>query len=460
MHIYTNEKAIAAIPISLVTKEEWAESSHKTTRNKWLHATGFEGKEYDFRFIPGKNGQIKEIVIGYVKENPWAISDLVSKLPEGVYTLKPKLARHTLFHLALGWGLGAYGFKNTQRNLLQNKLLLIENETLLFEVSTFLETFLWVRDLINLPAEILTPLTLAEKAKKMAEGFGAKTTILSGEDLKKFNYPLLYAVGKGSINPPSFTKIEWGNPKHKAVTLVGKGITFDTGGLNIKPDSGMRLMKKDMGGAAHALGLGQLIMAFNLPIHLQILIPSAENAISGNAYRQLDILDSRKGLTIEIGHTDAEGRLVLADALAESSSHNPEILIDFATLTGAIRTALGPELPGFFTNKPSIAPLLMKLGEQHHDPLWHMPLFRSYKKWIKGRNADLCNVASASLSSEVPHAGAITAALFLEEFIPQDTTWIHIDFSAWNFGTRPGRPEGGEAMTLKTIFSFLNQSCK
>jgi leucyl aminopeptidase len=455
--LFAVEKSKDIIPIILMNSEKWNSLSFNKTKEKWLKSTEFRAKPFDYRLVPNNKGGIQEVVVGVDELNTWCLGDLSKALPKGDYYIKSRLSKEVLWHLSLGWGLGAYRFKDKESVIEPKARLLVPDHISKKRLQAFLETFYWIRDLINLPSSDLTPVQLAENAREMAQIYGARTKVLVGEELLQENYPLVYAVGKGSIHQPSFTSIEWGKKEHPKVSLVGKGITFDTGGVNIKPDSAMRLMKKDMGGAAHALGLGRLIMEMNLPIHLQILIPSAENAVSGNAYKPLDVIKSRKGLTIEISHTDAEGRLVLADALCESASHQPELLIDFATLTGAIRVALGPELPGIFTNNDVLGSHLVQLGIKMHDPLWQMPLFNPYKKWIKGRNADLCNVASSSLSSEIPHAGAITAALFLQEFIPDETDWVHIDFSAWNYGSKPGRPEGGEVMTLRTLFAYLEK---
>lgn len=455
--LFITQKTHESVPIVLMTKEQLAGLNYAKPKEKWLKSSAFHAKPYEYRYIPNTKGNIQEIVIGFDDLTPWILGDLVNILPEGDYFIKTKLPKDVLFNLYVGWGLGAYTFKNKISSLSSKARLLINDPKHEKKLKLLLDTFYWVRDLINLPSTDLYPQKLSEKAVEMASLYGAQSKVIVGEDLLEENYPLVYTVGKASVHKPTMTIIEWGDKKYPKISLVGKGITFDTGGINIKPDAGMRLMKKDMAGAAHALGLARLIMGLDLPICLQVLIPSAENAVSGNAYKQLDVITSRKGLTVEIGHTDAEGRLVLADALFESASHSPELLIDFATLTGAMRTALGPELPGFFTNNDALAETLMNLGEKMHDPLWQMPLFKPYKKWIKGRNADLCNVASSSLASEIGLGGAITAALFLEEFIPKNTDWVHIDFAAWNYGAKPGRPEGGEVMTLRTILAYLEK---
>ena len=278
----------------------------------------------------------------------------------------------------------------------------------------------------------------------------AKKSTVSGKDLLKKNFPAIYEVGKASDDLPRLIELEWGQKKNPHIVLVGKGVTFDTGGLDIKPSSNMRLMKKDMGGAAHVLGLANLIMAQKLPVRLTMLIPSVENAISGNAYRPSDIIKTRKGLTVEVGNTDAEGRLVLADALTYADEMKPDLIIDMATLTGAARVALGLDLPVMFANNDKLAAGLEKAGEKVKDPLWRLPLWEGYRKDIESNIADLCNISNSV------YGGAITAALFLERFIESDKrSWAHFDLMAYNIKTRPGRPEGGEAMAFRAVYAFL-----
>jgi leucyl aminopeptidase len=278
---------------------------------------------------------------------------------------------------------------------------------------------------------------------------GARHRVIVGERLLAENYPTIHAVGRASLRAPRLVDIVWGEESAPKVTLVGKGVCFDSGGLDLKPSSGMRLMKKDMGGAAILLGLAQAIMAARLPVRLRVLLPLVENAVSGNAMRPLDIVRTRQGLTVEIGNTDAEGRLILCDALAEASTEQPALLIDIATLTGAARVALGPELPALFCNDDELAAGLLGAGAAEDDPLWRMPLWRPYRRLLDSKAADLNNV------SEGPHAGAITAALYLAEFVAPDIPWAHIDVMAWNARSRPGRPEGGEAQTLRALYAYV-----
>jgi leucyl aminopeptidase len=296
------------------------------------------------------------------------------------------------------------------------------------------------------------PAELASAAVDVAARHDAKIDIIVGDELLSQNYPLIHAVGRASLRAPRLIDIRWGNPAARKVTLVGKGVCFDSGGLDIKPSSGMRLMKKDMGGAATVLGLASALMDLGLDIRLRVLIPAVENSISGLAFRPGDIFKSRKGLTVEIGNTDAEGRLVLADALAEAVSEKPELLLDFATLTGAARVALGPDLPALFTPDDGLAEDLMRVGSASGDPLWRLPLWKPYFKQIQSKAADLNNAGG-----DGGMAGAITAALFLEAFVEPGIAWAHIDTYAWNGSARPGRPEGGEALTLRAVYALIRQ---
>jgi leucyl aminopeptidase len=305
------------------------------------------------------------------------------------------------------------------------------------------------RDLINTPTEDLGPAELAAEAVRVAEAGGACHRVVVGDQLLAENYPTIHAVGRASTRPPRLVDIVWGEPTAPKLTLVGKGVCFDTGGLDLKPASGMRLMKKDMGGSAIMLGLAQAIMDAKLPVRLRVLLPLVENSVAGNAVRPMDIIRTRKGLTVEIGNTDAEGRLILCDALAEASTEKPALLVDMATLTGAARVALGPELAALFCNDDGVAQGMLEAARAEEDPMWRMPLWRPYRKMIDSKVADLNNV------SEGPHAGAITAALYLQEFVEPGIPWAHFDVMAWNPQSRPGRPEGGEATALRALYAYI-----
>ncbi|MFC1673805.1 M17 family metallopeptidase [Pseudomonadota bacterium] len=310
-----------------------------------------------------------------------------------------------------------------------------------------------MRDLINTPASDLGPAELAKAARDLAEASGASYNEVVGVDLIRENFPAVYAVGRGAeeSRAPRLIDITWGREDAPKVTLVGKGVCFDSGGLDIKPAGAMKLMKKDMGGAAQVLGIASMVMAAGLDVRLRVIVAAVENSVSSKAMRPLDVVATRKGLSIEIGHTDAEGRVILSDALTLASEDNPDLVIDFATLTGAARVALGTELPALFSNDDDLARGILDAGKAQADPMWQLPLWQPYKKQTKGKLADLSN------STEGPYAGAITAALFLEDFVAKDVAWAHIDVMAFNTASRPGHPEGGEAMGVRAVFAMLRE---
>jgi leucyl aminopeptidase len=309
-----------------------------------------------------------------------------------------------------------------------------------------------VRDLVNTPAADMGPPDLEAAVEKVGAAFGASVTAIRGDALEQ-GFPMIHAVGKAADKSfaPRLIELQWGDAAHPRIAIIGKGICFDSGGLDIKPSSGMRIMKKDMGGAAHALALAKLIMGARLPVRLHLLIPAAENAIAGNAFRPGDILRTRKGLSVEIGNTDAEGRLVLGDALTRAGEDKPELMIDFATLTGAARVAVGPDLPALFANDDALAADIAAAGAQVDDPTWRLPLWDGYADMLKSDVADINNAGEGGF------AGAITAALFLKRFVPEDTPWLHLDTFAWRPASKPGRPKGGEALGLRAVFRLLQQ---
>jgi leucyl aminopeptidase len=309
----------------------------------------------------------------------------------------------------------------------------------------------FVRDLVNTPSNDCGPAEIEQAARAIAEKFGASIRSIVGEKLLNENFPLVHAVGRASARVPRLIELLWGAPKNPKVALVGKGVCFDTGGLDIKSEAGMLLMKKDMGGAAHALALAQMIMDAKLPVRLRVVVPAVENAISGDSFRPGDVLASRKGLTVEVGNTDAEGRLILADALALADEDGPELIVDFATLTGSARVALGPDLPAVFTADDGLAAALARHGAAEADPCWRMPLWRPYQSMLDSKIADTNNVASG------PFAGAITAALFLSRFVDKAKSWLHVDLFAWNPSAKPARPEGGEAQTIRALYALFTE---
>jgi leucyl aminopeptidase len=380
----------------------------------------------------------------------WALAGLPESLPEGTYRLDGVPEGGDPTRIALGWALGGYAFTRYREKKSGGGARLAWPEGAdRDEVERLAGAIFLARDLVNTPASDMGPVELADAAAGVADKAGAQCRIIIGDDLLAENYPTIHAVGRASDRAPRLVDIRWGVADAPKVTLVGKGVCFDTGGLDLKPASGMKMMKKDMAGAAIALALGQAIMAAKARVRLRILLPLVENAVSGNAMRPLDIIRTRKGLTVEIGNTDAEGRLILCDALAEASTENPALLVDFATLTGAARTALGPELPALFCNNDGLAAELLAGGAAEDDPLWRMPLWRPYRRLLDSKAADLNNV------SDGPHAGAITAALYLQEFVEPGIPWAHIDVMAWNPRNRPGRPEGAEAQTLRALYAHI-----
>lgn len=417
-------------------------------------AQKFKGKPHEFAVLPGGGGAEDWRVVAGVADRsmlgPWCLAKLAEVLPEGSY----RLADGTVGAAALGWLTAQYRFDRYRKEdsapaprvMLTSDVARIEATVQMAQAVTL------VRDLVNTPAADMGPPDLEAATQAVAKAHGASLTVIKGDALEQ-GYPMIHAVGKAADNDfaPRLIELVWGDPGQPRIAIVGKGICFDSGGLDIKPSSGMRLMKKDMGGAAHALALAQLVMGARLPVRLHLLIPAAENAISGNAFRPGDILRTRQGLTVEIGNTDAEGRLVLGDALTRAAEETPELIVDFATLTGAARVALGPELPALFANDDALAADVAAAGSQVDDPLWRLPLWDGYADMLKSDVADINNAGDGGF------AGAVTAALFLKRFVPEATPWLHIDTYAWRPAAKPGRPKGGEALGLRAVFRLLQQ---
>lgn len=441
-----------ARPIHVITPAEyeaWLSNQDAGTQT-WLMDSNFKAEPGNTSVIPDGHGKI-HIVLCCVadKNNFWNAGGLAVTLPKGIYEFV-KMTENNAHDAAVAWGLGAYQFTRYKKATREPAVLLITS-ALAFQVENIVSSIYWVRDLINTPTDDLGPTELSAEVKNFAEACQAEFSEIVGDDLLSANYPAIHAVGRASDDAPRLLDLRWGNATHRKVTLVGKGVCFDTGGLDLKPSSFMLLMKKDMGGAAHVLGLARMMIQAKLPIRLRVLIPAVENAVSGNAYRPGDIVKSRKGLTIEIGNTDAEGRVVLADALTEAVSENPDLLIDMATLTGAARIALGTEMAAVFANNHDVVNAVMQCGDQQYDPIWRLPLFAAYRESLNSPIADINNNASDSF------AGAITAALFLKEFVPDAIPWMHFDINAWNMRAKPGRPVGGEAMGLRALFAYLTK---
>ena len=412
-------------------------------------AARFKAKAEQIAIMAGDNPDDWSVAVGVgdvSKLGPWCLASAAQHLPSGAYRLASGAPRDA----ALGWLMAQHQFTRYRKATDDEgpRLLLTPDPAAIDASVRLAEATALVRDLVDTPAEDLGPAELAEAVEAEATQFGAMVSIIQGEQLRR-GFPSVHTVGRAATKASRLIDLTWGDPSHPKVTFVGKGVTFDSGGLDIKPASGMLHMKKDMGGAAHALALARLVMQAKLPVRLRLLIPAVENAISGNAFRPGDILATRKGLTVEIGNTDAEGRLVLADALTYAQEDKPELLFDFATLTGAARVALGPDLPALFTNNDMLAEDLSAAASATSDPLWRMPLWQPYKVMLKSEIADIGN------ASESGFAGCITAALFLERFIDPGTLWAHIDLFSWRPSAKPGRPKGGEAMTIRAIWRLL-----
>ena len=439
------------IPIRLVTAEQLSQDF--PAEKGWIEATGFKAEPGTFCLLPGPDQRLAKVLVGRGKSlNLWLLGAVAQQLPAGQYALASELTPTEATAITLGWRLGQYRFhryKQTQPSAIAE--LAVPAEADLAYIEAAVEATFLARDLVNTPANDMGPSDLAEAARVLAVTYDADVTVTQGPDLEAQNYPMIYAVGKASTTPPCLIDLRWGDVDAPKVTLVGKGVCFDSGGLDLKPAKGMLMMKKDMGGAAQVLGLAQMIMEIGLPVSLRVLVAAVENSIAGNALRPLDVLTSRKGTTIEIGNTDAEGRLVLADALWEASSEDPSLLIDCATLTGAARVALGTELPAFFCNDEQVTATLLKVGQTADDPLWNLPLHNAYRSMLDSPVADMNNIANGS------YGGSITAALFLQEFIQPDIPWIHVDLMAYNLRSLPGRPEGGDAMGMRALFELIKQ---
>jgi leucyl aminopeptidase len=408
---------------------------------------------YASAILPGDDPDdwaVVTVVANIDSFSPWCLAKLAETLPEGTY----RLASGSPGPAALGWLLAQYRFDRykTDEKVTAARVLLTDAPNTVDATVREAQAVALVRDLVNTPAADMGPGELETEAARLGVHHGAALTVTKGPDLER-GYPMIYAVGLAAAreNAPRLIELEWGNPAHPRIAIIGKGVTFDSGGLDIKPSSGMRLMKKDMGGAAHALALAELIMGSRLPVRLHLLIPAVENAIAGNAFRPGDVLTSRAGITVEVANTDAEGRLVLADALTKAGETSPELIVDFATLTGAARVALGPDLPALFANDDALATEILEAGQSEFDPLWQLPLHDGYDDMLQSDVADLNNAPDGGF------AGAVTAALFLRKFVDPATPWAHLDTFAWRPAAKPGRPKGGEALGLRAIWAILRK---
>jgi leucyl aminopeptidase len=445
-----------AIPITFATKATWSAIARELPEQarQFAVANDFTAKPGKCLTLPAPDGQIAQVVFGIEDESsksrdlfrPGALPGL---LPPGVYRFAN--APHDMRLATLAFALGTYRFSRYRKNEIPAVRLVPPEGVDVTDIARMAEAAALARDLINTPSNDMGPEELAQAAEALATRFGAEFKCIVGDELVKQNFPLIHAVGMASTRAPRLIDLSWGDPSHPKVTLVGKGVCFDTGGLDLKPSGGMLIMKKDMGGAANVLALAQMVMDAKLKVRLRVLIPAVENAVAGNAFRPLDIFKSRKGPTVEIGNTDAEGRLVLADALALADEEKPDLLIDLGTLTGAARVALGPDLPPFYTNDETLAESVAAYAKRENDPLWRMPLWPPYDSWLDSKTADINNAPSGGF------AGSITCALFLQRFVTDAKSWLHVDIYGWTPSAKPARPEGGECQAARAIYKLLSE---
>jgi leucyl aminopeptidase len=434
----------------------WLEGQHPEVA-AWVRGNGFQGERHRVLTLPSPEGRIAGAVVGLGSLRTladlklWHAAGLSDRLPALPYHLAMPLPAAAATHFVLGWLMGSYRMSRYRAAAVPatRAALVPPPEADLAYAQSAAQASAFARDLINTPANDLGPAELAAAATDLASRYEARCEVLVGDELRARNFPLIHAVGAGSPREPRLIDLRWGDRQAPRVTLVGKGVCFDTGGLDLKPSASMLLMKKDMGGAACALALAEMLMRLGAPVQLRVLIPAVENSIDGRAYRPSDVLRSRKGLTVEIGNTDAEGRLVLADALVEADAERPDLLVDLATLTGAARVALGPELPAAYSTDETLLAQVRAQGEEEADPIWPMPLWSGYDEELASKVADLGNVSAA------PFAGSIIAALFLKRFISDTPNWLHVDLYAWNARERPGRPVGAEAQCVRSLYRFI-----
>jgi leucyl aminopeptidase len=441
-----------AIPLVVVAQGDWPKVKRDMAKpvQNWAVAQGFEAAPLSLLMVADGKGALDCVYVGAPKagDDPFALGAISSRLPAGRYVFSKAPEAAEL--VALGWCLELYKYDPFRATKVKQTKLVCPKGVARDAVVVAANTSFHVRDHVNAPANVFGPDELEKAARHVAGAFRAKVSVTKGDKLKK-QFPLIHVVGAASERDPRLIDFSWGNPKHPKVTLVGKGVCFDTGGLDIKPSAGMLLMKKDMGGAANVLGLAHLIMRAKLKVRLRVLIPAVENSISDEAFRPGDVFKTRKGLTVEIGNTDAEGRLILCEALSLADDERPDLLIDMATLTGAARVALGPDLPPFYTDDDALAQRLSRHAMKVNDPLWRMPLWRAYDGMIDTPLADVNN------SGQGGFAGSITAALFLRRFVERAKSYVHFDIFAWTPNAKPGRPKGGEQQGMRALFSYLSE---
>lgn len=443
-----------SIALTVLTPSTWQTMDLSPAERAWATQQGFEGKAKQYCALPDGQGGTVRILVGAMA-TAWDLGGYASLVPPGHYHFEADLTEEALTQAALSWALEQYRFDRYLQDTAPAPRVLVLPKTC--DLAALQDTHAatcWIRDLINTPTNDMGPEALAEAACQLARDHQATCRVVVGDALNTEGFPGVYQVGQAASQAPRLIEIDWcGDAKGPSLTLVGKGVCFDTGGLDIKTAAGMLSMKKDMGGGAHALGLAKKIMLAQLPIRLKVLVPAVENSIAGNAYRPSDILTMRNGSTVEVTNTDAEGRLIMADVLHYACEHTPDLLIDFATLTGAARVALGTEIVALFSNCDALAHATVAQGARHHDPIWHLPLYQRYRHLLETPIATCCNAARSG------YGGAITAALFLEAFVDHNVPWLHCDLMAANTRKTPGRPKGGEAMGLRAFYAMLQQWC-
>lgn len=445
----------ATVEIVPVTKARLADALDRldAAPARWARVKGFAASPGEIELVPAPDGRLAKVLFGIGDganaADAFIYGGLPKALPAGRYRFATAPERGDL--AALAWVLGTYAFARYRKEDARDVHLKLPAGVDGEDVTRIAESVFLARDLINTPANDFGPADLEQAARALARQYRARIAVTAGAKLGERGFPLIHAVGQASQRAPRLIDLGWGDRKHPKVTLVGKGVCFDTGGLDLKTASGMALMKKDMGGAANALALARMVMDAGLPVRLRVLVPAVDNAVSGNAFRPGDVYQSRKGLTVEIGNTDAEGRLILADALALADEAAPDLLIDLATLTGAARVALGPDLPPFYTDDDQLAADLARLAAETNDPLWRMPLWPAYAAELDSKIADVNHISKNAF------AGSVTAALFLKRFVERARNWVHLDIFAWTPKARPARPEGGEAQAVRALYALFKE---
>ncbi|MFT3729456.1 MAG: leucyl aminopeptidase family protein [Terricaulis sp.] len=448
---FLSDANVQTTPIFALRTSEWSAwlERHSDVLRQLAAAHDFKAQSGRILLVPATDGSIERVLFGLgEKANVFALGALAQHLPEGDYRFATAPREFSATTVAVAWGLGSYAFDRYKKRKRPMSRLAAPDGADMSEAARIVEASWLARDLVNTPTNDMGPEALQGAAERVAGRYGASIEAIVGDELLAQNYPLIHAVGRAADEEPRLLHLSWGDAKAPRVALVGKGVTFDTGGLDIKPSSGMRIMKKDMGGAAHALALAQIVMDAKLPVKLDVFLPVVENAISSDAFRPGDVIKSRKGLTVEIDNTDAEGRLILADALTRASEDAPAVVVDFATLTGAARTAMGPDIPPFYANDDALADELAKASIETNDPIWRLPLWDAYEVEMDSPIADLKNTGDGAM------AGSIYAALFLRRFVTAPA-WAHFDIYAWSPKDKPSRPAGGDAQALRAVWRML-----